>query len=103
MEGLRRFGLAPGIQIPQALRFTQVRGFTPLHGRLLRDDRTSDAGKRAIRVGANQSYRSDNQHQNDCQHYSVFCNVLAAFVSPNCSNNISHCVLPRDAFSACHT
>jgi hypothetical protein len=86
------------IQIPQPPKFTLVRDFNPPHDRWLRDDRTSDARKRAIGVGANQSYRSDNQHQNNCQHYSVFCNVLAAFFAPKCSNHVSHSLLPGMSF-----
>ena len=45
--------------------------------------RTADRGKRVIRVRADQTYRSDYEHQDHCEHHRVFGDVLTPFICPN--------------------
>jgi hypothetical protein len=53
-------------------------------------DRTGYAGENIVRVRANQSQSSDDDHKNHGQHHSIFRDVLALVFSPQSLKDLNH-------------
>src|SRR6266446_7939839 len=49
-----------------------------------------NAGERIIGIGADQTHRTDHQHQDHCQHDRVLGNVLPLLVRPQISAKLKH-------------
>jgi hypothetical protein len=61
-------------------RYVPARGFKVLLGGLL--DRAANLREHGISVRADQTDRTDDDHQNNGQHYRVFSDVLSLLVVP---------------------
>ena len=56
----------------------------------------SDLRKHVVGAAANQSDRSNHDHQNYRKHHRVFGDVLTAFLSPKLMDCLDHCLPPID-------
>jgi hypothetical protein len=50
----------------------------------------ADLREHVIGVAADQSYRSDHNNQNDCEHHRVFGDVLATLFLPKLTHCFNH-------------
>jgi hypothetical protein len=60
----------------------------------LASHRAGDTGKHIVRIAADEPDGSNNNNENDSQHYRVFCDILAFIFRPQRTKTFTHEFFP---------